>query len=217
MRIGYVLEEPTLRVSSEVKPVLESVIRVFERAGAKLLPGWPADISFREMFSTYLFLLGAFSFSVAPPEEQARQRSALAARKDDPMAQGSLSGFASWQAHNMRRLAFRAAWQKYFQDVDTFLLPALPVPAFPHDHREQSQRTLATPEGPLPYLNSGIGYMSVANLTGCPATVAPAGKTAGGLPAGIQILGPYLEDLTPIRAAALLARETGGFTPPPGY
>ncbi len=58
--------------------------------------------------------------------------------------------------------------------------------------------------------------MSIGNLTGCPATVAPAGMTASGLPVGIQILGPYLEDATPIRLASLLARENGGFTPPPG-
>jgi amidase len=59
--------------------------------------------------------------------------------------------------------------------------------------------------------------MSVAVLTGGPATVVPVGKTAAGLPVGIQILGPYLEDATPIRFAGLLAGETGGFTPPPGY
>ena len=59
--------------------------------------------------------------------------------------------------------------------------------------------------------------MSIAILTGCPATVAPAGKTPQGLPVGIQILGPYLEDATPIRLAGLLAKEHGGFTPPPGY
>jgi amidase len=29
--------------------------------------------------------------------------------------------------------------------------------------------------------------------------------------------GPYLEDRTPIRFAALVARELGGFTPPPRY
>ena len=34
---------------------------------------------------------------------------------------------------------------------------------------------------------------------------------------GIQILGPYLEDATPIRLAGLLAKENGGFTPPSGY
>ncbi len=107
--------------------------------------------------------------------------------------------------------------ERDFQNVEAFLLPALPVPAFPHDHTEQSRRTLATPEGQLPYLPALLSYMSVAALTGCPATVAPAGKTAKGLPVGIQILGPYLEDATPIRLAGLLAKENGGFTPPQGY
>jgi hypothetical protein len=32
-----------------------------------------------------------------------------------------------------------------------------------------------------------------------------------------QAIGPCLEDRTPLRFAALLAREVGGFTRPPGY
>jgi amidase len=36
-----------------------------------------------------------------------------------------------------------------------------------------------------------------------------------GLPIGLQAIGPYLEDLTPIRFAAAVAREWGGFVPPP--
>ncbi len=216
-RIGYVLEDPMMRVSSEVKPALESAVRALEKAGARLQPGWPAGFSISELFSHYLAMLFAFLFSVAPPEEQAQQRAQFGARKDDPQAAASLIDFASWQRHNLSRMAFRAAWQQYFRNFDAFLLPALPVAAFPHDHTEQARRTLATPEGPLPYLQALLSYMSVAILTGCPATVAPAGKTAKGLPVGIQILGPYLEDATPIRLASLLAKENGGFTPPQGY
>jgi amidase len=206
-----------MRVSSEVKPALESAVRALAKAGAKLQPGWPSGFSMRELLSTYMFLLAAFTYSNSPPEEQAKLRAEFAANKDHPFAEGALAGFALWQRRNFQRLAFRAAWQRYFRNVDVFLLPALPVPAFPHDHSEQSRRTLATPEGPLPYLPALLAYMSVAVLTGCPATVAPVGKTAQGLPAGIQILGPYLEDATPIRLAGLLARENGGFTPPPGF
>lgn len=216
-RIGYVLEDLMMPVSSEVKPALESALRALEKAGAKLKPGWPEGMAFKEFFATYFFLLSAFTFSMSPPEEQRRQRAEFAAVKDHPQAAGSLADFASWQRQNLRRLAFRAGWQSHFKNVDAFLLPALPVPAFPHDHSEQSRRTLATPEGKLPYLPALLTYMSVAILTGCPATVAPAGKTKQGLPVGIQILGPYLEDATPIRLAGLLAKENGGFTPPPGY
>jgi len=216
-RIGYVLEDPMFPVSSEVKPELESAVRACEKAGAKMQPGWPQGFSFGEFFSTYLYMLAAFTMSTSPPEEQARMRKEFAANKDDPMAAGSLGDFAAWQQRNFQRLAYRAAWQRYFRDVDAFLLPALPVPAFPHDHSEQSRRVLQTPEGPLPYLPALLRYMSLAVLTGCPATVAPAGKTSKGLPVGIQILGPYMEDATPIRLAGLLAKEIGGFTPPPGY
>lgn len=217
-RVGYVLEDPLMRVSSEVKLTLESVIRRLEKAGAKLRPGWPEGFSLSELFRSYLIMLWAFDFSTLPLGEQQRRKTELAARMDSPEARGALIDFASWQRHNFRRLAFRALWQRYFRDFDVFLLPALPVPAFSHDHSQPlSSRRLATPEGPLPYLEALLAYMSVASLTGCPATVAPGGKTAQGLPVGIQILGPYLEDATPIRFASLLAKEIGGFVAPPGY
>jgi len=41
--------------------------------------------------------------------------------------------------------------------------------------------------------------------------------TPGGLPVGLQAVGPYLEDRTPIRFAELLAEQIGGFRAPPGY
>lgn len=216
-RLGYILDDPFVPVSSEVKPNLERAIRALEKAGARLQPGWPEGFSLREFTGTYLFMLSAFTYSTSPPEEQARQRAQFAAAKNDPFAAGALASFATWQQRNFRRLAYRAAWQRYFENVDAFVLPAMSVPAFPHDHSPQEQRTLVTPEGRVPYLSTLLGYMGLAVLTGCPATVAPAGRTKAGLPVGIQILGPYLEDATPIRVAALLSKEIGGFTPPPGY
>ena len=43
------------------------------------------------------------------------------------------------------------------------------------------------------------------------------GLTAGGLPVGLQIVGPYLEDATPIAVAGHLADAIGGFKAPPGF
>ena len=63
----------------------------------------------------------------------------------------------------------------------------------------------------------GLVYPGVATLAGQPATAFPVGLTRAGLPIGLQAIGPYLEDRTPIRFAALLAREIGGFTPPPAF
>jgi amidase len=49
----------------------------------------------------------------------------------------------------------------------------------------------------------------MASLAGLPATVAPAGRTAAGLPVGVQIIGPAFEDLTTIRTAAMIADAAG--------
>jgi amidase len=46
--------------------------------------------------------------------------------------------------------------------------------------------------------------------------VAPVGRTPPGLPVGLQILGPFLEDATPIDLAARLAAVVPGFVPPAG-
>jgi amidase len=56
---------------------------------------------------------------------------------------------------------------------------------------------------------------SVATVAGLPATVAPIDRSDGGLPIGVQIIGPYLEDRTTIRFAELIEHEFGGFVAPP--
>jgi amidase len=38
-----------------------------------------------------------------------------------------------------------------------------------------------------------------------------------GLPIGMQIIGPYLEDRTPLTFAALMEGEFGGFVAPPAF
>lgn len=60
-------------------------------------------------------------------------------------------------------------------------------------------------------------YPAASTLAGQPATAFPVGRSPEGLPIGLQAIGPYLEDRTQIRFAALLAREIGGFVKPEGY
>jgi len=48
-----------------------------------------------------------------------------------------------------------------------------------------------------------------------PGTAVPIERSASGLPIGVQIIGPYLEDRTTIAFAEPLEREFGGFVPAP--
>jgi Asp-tRNA(Asn)/Glu-tRNA(Gln) amidotransferase A subunit family amidase len=54
-----------------------------------------------------------------------------------------------------------------------------------------------------------------ASLPGLPAVAAPVGLTAGGLPVGVQVVGPLYEDDTAIAFAQLLGELVGGYRPPP--
>jgi amidase len=108
-------------------------------------------------------------------------------------------------------------WQSYFEGVDVFLMPSSFTAAFPHNHEgDITTRTLDTPEGKRPYMEL-MPWMVTATLTGCPASVAPVGLTAAGLPVGLQIMGPFWQDALSIEFANLLSQEIGGFKAPPGY
>ena len=215
-RVGYVIDDPIAPPTPEMKSLLEKTISALDRAGAQLKPGWPAGFQIQNLLETYKVLLFAFFFSVAPPEQQEAQRKAAAADPNSPPLPG-MAPFADWQRQNFRRLGFRAQWQSYFNDVDVFLSPTAFTPAFLHDHSEpQEQRIIATSAGPRHYLDL-FAWIATATLTGCPATTAPIGLTPDGLPAGIQIMGPFWEDATPIKFADLLSQEIGAFKPPPGY
>jgi amidase len=69
----------------------------------------------------------------------------------------------------------------------------------------------------LPGYGDQFAWLQAVGVVHLPAVVAPVGLTASGLPVGVQIVAPYLEDRTAIDVAARIAEVTGGFQPPPGY
>ncbi len=216
-RIGYVQDDPFCAVTADVRDVLTNAIDALRKAGVNLSEGWPTGVDPEAQFDAYYFLLAArLAGTVSPggkPESAdgpweyyvKRNRGALAASHGD------------WITRTAARLRARAVWQEYFKTYDAFLLPCNFVAAFPHVHEmPASRRVLDTPEGRRLY-NDVMKWTSLATLSGCPATVAPVGRTRGGLPVGLQIMGPYLEDATPIDIARLMADIVGGFEAPPGY
>ncbi len=214
-RVGYVLDDPYCPVTPETKAVLENTIQKLEKTGATLKQGWPAGVKLEELNRNYIFHLAAFTFSVETPEQQeAERKEAAASGKEMPPGMAS---FTDWQQQNLRRLGYRAQWQSHFDEVDVFLSPVAFTTAFEHDHSEPSdKRKIATGHGPRDY-DDMLSWIAPATLTGCPATIAPVGPGEGGLPIGLQIMGPYWEDATPIVFAKLLAQVVGGFVAPPGY
>jgi amidase len=173
----------------------------------------------REQHRSYIQLLNGVMSAGFPPDVLARMEAgagALAA-SDDSTAANSLRGAAlkhrEWLALNERRTRLRAQWASYFREFDVLLCPIMPTAAFPHDQREIGARTTRINGREEPYFQ--LFWAGLAVNAYLPGAVAPAGRTRSGLPVGVQIVGPYLEDRTPIAFAAQLADVLGGFEPPP--
>jgi amidase len=193
-RIGYVMDDDLAPVASDVAAVHERTLVALNQAGADMVPGWPPGVDPQTELGTYQYLLFAFVNAIGPqkaPEYHQR-----------------------WMQETQKRLRSRAAWQKYFESHDVFLCPAGFSAAFPHNHSQPLEgRVIDTPEGQRPYLNTPL-WTIFATLAGIPATVAPIGRTAAGLPVGMQILAPMWEDGTSIEFAERLAEAIGGFVSP---
>ena len=135
------------------------------------------------------------------------------------LSRGSPAG-TTMTAHEWMNLldsqvAFRRRWAALFETVDVVVMPAFGTVAFEHvDEPDGAKRILTINGQPTPYFNQ-IAWPGVALLPNLPATAAPIGFTRGGLPIGVQVIGPYLEDRTTIAFAGLLEREFGGFKAPP--
>lgn len=120
-----------------------------------------------------------------------------------------------WMAAEVARARLRQQWAALFQQFDLVLCPPFAVAAFPHDHlADQEERFIDIDGTQHPYL-SMIVWNTLATVPGLPATVMPIERAEGGLPIGVQIIGPLLEDRTPLAFARFLEREFGGFVPPP--
>jgi len=121
-----------------------------------------------------------------------------------------------WMKADRVRAGLAQRWQQLFREFDVVLCPIMPTTAFPHDHSDMATRRIIVDGQDVSYRDQGM-WAGMATLTGLPSTMMPIGLSEGGLPIGMQIVGPFLEDRTPLAFAALAEREFGGFTPPPGY
>jgi amidase len=154
-----------------------------------------------------------------PPDYYERMRATAAAMGPDDQSldaiyvRGANTGWRDWQSAVNTRTRLQRQWATLFEHCDVVLCPATPTLAFKHDHREMSARNLMVDGRSQPYTNHII-WAGLATGAGLPATVAPIGRTEPGLPIGVQIIGPYLEDHTPIRFAQLIEETFGGFVPP---
>ncbi len=123
-----------------------------------------------------------------------------------------------WNRLNQMRAVIRQKWADYFQEFDVLLCPVVRIAAHDHDHTEIIRRVAQFNGQDSNYWDVVGPWNSLSLVSYLPATVAPIGFTPAGLPVGVQIIGPHLEDHTPIQFAMFLEEQlTGSFKVPLGF
>jgi amidase len=120
-----------------------------------------------------------------------------------------------YQTVHARRLRIIRQCAVFFSQYDVLLCPPAPVAALPHDHDPNIMvRSLDVNGVKVPYLNF-LHWAALAAVGNLPATVAPVGFTIDGMPRGVQIVGPAMEDRTPIAVSIMLEKLQNGYKAPP--
>jgi amidase len=219
-RVLLIDTDPVMPTDSVVRGSIERLAANLGKAGvrverqSKLLPDFAASSRL------YMRILLSFLAASFAPDFYAGAKQAAAALPDSDtsLAAERLRGIAlshrDWLMADGGRTRLRAQWRELFRTFDAVICPIMPTPAYPHDHSpEQDKRRIIIDGKEHAYLDQ-LAWPGIATLPGLPSTAIPTGFAPDGLPVGVQIVGPWLEDRTPLKLAELIEREFGGFVPP---
>ncbi len=201
-RVVAWLDDDFCHPEPEVMAVMERAVVELEAAGARIdhvrrpdiVPGLAA-LDGARVIGAAADISGATEFE--PPDDQV--------------------GHTAWDLARRRRDTSRVRWAEFFAGVDVLLCPVIPVPPFRHVQSALGSNfeysTLAD-HGDRPYTDL-LWWTALIGSAYLPVTVPPIGRTATGLPVGIQVVAPYLHDRTALAFARVMADVLGGYRPPP--
>jgi amidase len=200
LRVGVWFDQHSAPIDAQYRALLGTAADKLADAGAKVEDAHP-PVDFDEQVALFnAMILPAISPS-------------LDAELQDP-----ISGVhRQWLRDEERRTALRRVWADWFEHHDLLLCPVLNTPAFEHDQAgDFMSRSVSVNGEPLPY-TALVSWPGLIGIAGLPSAVPPIGRTAAGLPVGMQMVGGYLRDRDAIAGARLVEEILGGFVPPPAF
>ena len=222
-RVLVVDSDPVMPTNAVVRAAIDRLAGDLAKAGVRierqspLLPDFAASSRlFARMLMSFLAIafqpeIYAGALATAPnlsPNDMSLQAERL---------RGIALSHRDWVMAESARGQLRAQWRALFNSFDAVICPVMPTPAYPHDHSPEQEKRRINIDGKEFAYPDQMAWPSIANLPGLPATAIPTGLSPEGLPIGVQIVGPWLEDRTTLKLAELIEREFGGFVPPPVF
>ena len=206
--IGWFEDDGLVPITAETRQVLRDAVRALEEQGFKVRSFRPAWLeAAREVWWKFFVQCGAM-FYASTIRGRERELSPIfrdfleTAHSNPPLTAESL--LHAWADCDLIRSKLLAE----MHEVPILLTPACAVPAFRHGGREW------TIDGETVQYFDAMRYTQWFNVLASPAAVVPVGKSAEGLPIGVQVAGRPFEDESVLAVAAAIEREFG-YQPPP--
>jgi amidase len=222
-RVLVVEGHPLLPPDKDVRAAIETLTGNLAKAGVKVSHENPLLPDFAESSRLYMRRLLSFLGTFFLPEVIAGAKAGAAQLSPDDKSltaerlRGMTQSHRDWVLDDGARARLRAQWHELFKSFDAVICPIMPTPAYPHDHSLEQEKRRIMIDGKDYVYPDQLAWPGIATLPGLPATAIPLGLSREGLPVGVQIVGPWLEDRTPLKLAELIEQEFGGFVPPPMF
>jgi amidase len=199
----------TLPVEPEVAAAVGTAAQVFAGLGAHVTEASPDFAGADEVFRT----LRAWQFEAMFGALEERSPEKFKATLRDNIARGrALSGHDLARAEQLHTVLFHRL-RNFFSRYDVLLLPVSQVLPFDVDLEYPTQINGIPMSDYLDWMRSAY----LVSATGCPALSVPAAFSSGGLPIGVQIVGPHRADAAVLAAGHAFEQATQvGLRRPPG-
>jgi len=226
-RVVTSFHDPVTPVDAALTQRYEAIAQTLSEIGANVTPATAPQLEHTRLLPLYHNLLGSLLSTGFKPQQRKKLKWMTRFMRVfgrwmrmpvglDQYAVGVNQSFLDYIQNYERREKMRAALvDELFSEADVLLTPVTPTTAIRHDHSQPMfRRTIDVNGEKRPYTDQ-MNWIALATLLGLPATSAPVGRDADGMPFAIQIIGAPGQDLTTIRFAQLLEEQgLSGFSAP---
>jgi amidase len=216
LRLAWYADDGVAPVTNETRAAVAAAAKVLSEAGLEVSEERPPGVSAGSRLWIELFARAASDqlgqFYRGREDEGGPLVSALL-RGPEPETdlQDRISKAERVAAAVLERERLREQLLRWMKRTPLILAPVGSTPAFEHGARRVEAG------GESISIFRAFSYSQTFNVFGLPSVVVPAGRTANGLPIGVQIVGRPFEDLTVLAAAAVVEKTSGGWQRPPQF
>jgi amidase len=210
LRVAWYADDGVTPVSDEIRATVQNAARALADAGLEVIDVTPPGISKASRLWIDLFSRSVNSEIAAlyqGREVEAGPKVARLLREFNPATtdfQEKIEKAERLADAVLERERLREELLQWMRTTGLILAPVGATAAFEHgaERVEVSGKSIS--------VFRAFSYSQTFNVLGLPSVAVPAGRTANGLPIGVQVVGRPFEERTVLSAAAIIEAALGG-------